>query len=64
MINTVDDRGRTVFVAETKRELQVHADEIRRGGEPCRVFKRTINVDNGRAVVFVLVIYPRKERLG
>lgn len=60
MIGAMDNKGRTVFIAESRSQLKPYAAEIKRGGETYRIVKRGLSAQGGTTVVFVLTVTGRR----
>jgi len=59
IICTTDSKGRTMWLAATRRALDRYAPGLKERGEKYRISQRTISALGGSATVYVLTIIGR-----
>ena len=57
MINTTDDRGRTVWITTSRSDFDQYLPGIRENGERYRIVERPVRSMGGRSRLFVLTIW-------
>ena len=56
MLNMTDTRGRTVWIADNRREFDPYLAGFRERGETYRIVQRQVSAMNGTSLIWVLVL--------